>query len=136
LTGASDVRTSAFAKAFPDQSQWFSRSWASIDFNAFDSSSIAEIDCCLIAGARFSKLAVKGSNDNLKVFLQRLNYSGPPEMFSMYACLLLPKAMRLRIDWYTRHQKSLRDRAAKHALNHPVHLLPELNVAMELSSHA
>ena len=78
LRGAGDVSLAHFAQAFPDSKAWF------------------------------SKLTVRGEHSSLQAFMESLNYTGRPEFFSMFACLLGNAQLCKRADWFAKHCRALR----------------------------
>ena len=83
LRGIDDLSVLEFKAAFPDQGGWF------------------------------TKLGEYGNNEsrtvNLGDFLRSLDYDGRPEFFSMFACVLLCKCMRVSPAWLALHAHELTD---------------------------
>ena len=65
--------------------------------------------------------------ETLKDFLGSLGYTGRPELWSMFSCLLLTRSMWLNPDWYTHHATSLRN-AMKSQSEHEIMRVPALCV--------
>ena len=83
LRGIDELSVLEFAAAFPDQGCWF------------------------------TKLGEYSNNEsrtvNLGDFLRSLDYDGRPEFFSMFACVLLCKCMRVSPAWLALHARELTD---------------------------
>ena len=77
LGGASEVGVSQFAKSFPDANAWFGR------------------------------LPERGGAANLKAFFESLDYDGPPEVFSMFACILLGRDFEVTPEWLMENESEL-----------------------------
>ena len=71
--------------------------------------------------------------DTLHKFFEDLNYSGRPEFWSMFACLLLTRAMWRNPDWYVNHKHELKA-ALRSQLHHGLQRVPALCVSDVLSS--
>lgn len=79
LRGIDQIRVQELSQAFPDQSSWFAKLGEYADM----------------------------SRVNLGDFFRGLGFDGRPEFFSMFACLLLCKSMRVRPEWMAAHAREL-----------------------------
>ena len=64
---------------------------------------------------------------SVKEFLGDVGYTGRPEMWSMYSCLLLTRSMWINPDWYTFHAASLKQ-AMDSQRKHDIMRVPALCV--------
>ena len=78
LGGLAGVSPSDFACSFPDSNNWF------------------------------DTLRRPGMCDSLQSFFSYVEYDGRPELFSMFACLLLTSSMRHNPSWFKAHSRALR----------------------------
>lgn len=60
----------------------------------------------------------------LRRFFQHLGYDGRAEFFSMYACLLGSKHMRVSPEWLEQHMTQLRRHMNQHREEHGIHQVP------------
>ena len=64
---------------------------------------------------------------SVKEFLDDVGYTGRPEMWSMFSCLLLTRSMWINPDWYTYHAASLK-KAMDSQCKHDIMRVPALCV--------
>ena len=102
LGGTSQIYVRDFAAAFPDEREWFSRLCS-----AWDTTTVKE-------------------------FFSDLQYTGRPEFWSMFSCLLLTRSMWLSDAWLLHHCASLR-KAMCSQHHHRIMRLPALCVRDVLS---
>ncbi len=69
LRGEAEIALPYFARPFPDSKQWFTR------------------------------LRTRGQHRTLGEFFSSLGYDGRPELFSMFACLLLNREVVVNTEW-------------------------------------
>jgi hypothetical protein len=69
LRGEGDITLQEFTRAFPDSKHWFYR------------------------------LRTRGQHSTLRAFFASLGYNGRPELFSMFACLLLNREVVVNTEW-------------------------------------
>ena len=74
----------------------------------------------------FARLA-PSPTDTVKDFLSSMDYTGRPELWSMFACLLLTRSMWWNPDWFDYHVARLR-RAMRSQSEHSILRVPGLCV--------
>ena len=94
LGGTEQISVKEFAPAFPDEHQWFARLCSS-----------------------------NSATTTVKKFFSELGYTGRPELFSMFSCLLLTRSMWLSDAWLSHHCASLR-KAMRSQRHHRIMRLP------------
>ena len=104
LGGTGQISVEEFAAAFPDERQWFTRLCSSSDT----------------------------TTTTVKKFFSDLGYTGRPEFWSMFSCLLLTRSMWLSDAWLLHHCASLR-KAMCSQHHHRIMRLPALCVRDVLS---
>ena len=105
LGGTSQIYVRDFAAAFPDEREWFSQLCS-----AWDTTTVKE-------------------------FFSDLQYTGRPEFWSMFSCLLLTSSMWLTSEWLSERCRSLR-RAMRSQLRHGLMRVPALSAQDVLAEDA
>ena len=105
LGGTSQICVRDFATSFPDEREWFSRLCGSMD------------------------------TTTVKEFFSDLQYTGRPEFWSMFSCLLLTSSMWLTDEWLSSQCSSLRT-AMRSQLRHGLMRVPALCVQDVLAEEA
>ena len=98
LRGASSVALDAFAQSCPDSRAWFGR------------------------------LCSSRSQQSLQAFFDDVGYTGKPELFSMYTCVLLNSSMRVDPAWLEEHAHKCRLYSRKYCGLHGLDPVPALAV--------
>ena len=99
LTSPEDVSVHEFMQCNPDSKSWVKR------------------------------LRIKGRCASARIFFESIGYSGPPELRSMFLCLLRTKVMRKSRAWYEEHGRALRADMLGHEASHGLMKVPALCVS-------
>lgn len=98
LKGASTVMCDDFATSCPDSKEWFTR------------------------------LPPRQGRLSLTALFDILDYTGPPELFSMYSCVLLTQSMWVNPLWLEDRAQELRSYSSTYEGNHCLEPVPALVV--------
>ena len=99
LSGASRLTRDSFARACPDSKQWF------------------------------TKLSRSSGSQGLRAFFNEVGYAGKPEMFSMYACVLLNDRMHVNPSWLEENADACKLYSREYECEHGLEPVPALVVA-------